>query len=388
MRGYTVHKRASYLFDTWQLNQDVFNDDAIQNNYHNEKRLYSYYQNLKKDYKKYPGALGQLEILWHNYSPLLATLSDITQFISYLQQKQFSNKVVYNEERTWSVHKIINKYNKFMRLLCMNMSYSKQNKFLYLLANEFFMFCFNPLQTDIQRMLTRHNSEPLVRMFYAIMWKHFGGRGWQSWHKTIIDNLQEEFQKGNEIVYIAGGSDINQLLRHNIYNIRIIDPFLPTQDTYYSQGWKFLVKGLIGDTITWEFGANKLLLKRIGYKENGSFSAQLSNRKKRRIPHATIVWDIYNENGKKCGQLTIERRFVQQADFSKLHAKKLLISFNELYFITTVGEDSWGIDIQKFDKNFEIYVKQLKNKVSKVMLNKIQQIDNTFEFIQLGNCVN
>jgi UDP-2,3-diacylglucosamine pyrophosphatase LpxH len=315
-------------------------------------------------------------------------LNYIADFIAELKDQNFSTTAIYDEEQPWTIHKIINKYNKFMRLLFMALSHQEQNRMLYIVANNFFMYCFDPGNKLMETLVAQSQYELIARMMYAVMWKHLGSRGWQSWHQEIINQLKDKAADGNEIVYIAGGSDINQLLKNRMYNLRVIDPFLPTQDTYYSSGWRFLVQGCIGDTIEWPFDTHTVFLKRTLYQEHGSFMAELSNGKKRRVPDATIVWAIYNKDQQKLGQLTIDRRFTTQGDFVHAQNKTVLISFNELYFITTLREDGWGIDVDQLDSGFKVYVKQLSKPLPKKMLLRMREVDDKFDFIQLGNCIN
>jgi hypothetical protein len=224
-------------------------------------------------------------------------------------------------------------------------------------------------------------------MLYAVMWVQLGARGWQSWNQYLLLELKKQAERGKEIVYIAGGSDIHQLLKNGVYKIRVVDPFLSTQDTYYSRGWKFLVQGALGDTFTWSDGKQKLLFKRADYREDGFFTAKVSGGRKRRIPRAVIIWNIFDSEGKQCGQLTIERRFTVQDDFCHAADRAMLISFNEIYFVATAHDTGWGIKLSKLDKNFQLYVKQLQHALPKKMLERVQQLDADFEFIQLGNCI-
>jgi hypothetical protein len=363
MKTNATHKQTSQVFDSWQLKQDVFGHHETTTSV-NAERMQEYYAKLCADYHGYPGALAQVEamILWYKKNQPM----NVGDFVQFLEKNSFCTRAVYQEELTWSIHKIIKKYNALMRLLCAGVSKERQKKFLYTMAHHFFYFCFGPEHGAVDRLVATEKLQPLIRMLYAVMWAQLGARGWQSWNQNLLLDLKKQAELGSEVVYIAGGS---------------------TQDTYYSRGWKFLVQGTLGDTFTWSDGKENLLFTRTMYQEEGFFTASVSGGRKRRIPRATIVWDIAHADGRPAGQLTIERRFTTQDDFAYAPNRAVLISFNELYFIATAHDGGWGIDITKLDKRFQLYVKQLQHPLGKKMLERVQQLDADFEFIQLGNCI-
>jgi hypothetical protein len=211
--------------------------------------------------------------------------------------------------------------------------------------------------------------------------------GWQHWHVDTLQALKKEADAGKEILYIAGGTDIYQLFKSGIYNIRIIDPMLPTQPKYYSDGWEWFING---DEATFSCGKKKLRMKRAGYKKiGGSFSLTLSNDKKVKIDKSITTWHLL-DGKKKLGEIVFERRLTDQKDFKVKKKQAILLSSNELYFIAAPKEsDGWGIDPRKFDEKIKIYIKQLQKPVNKaIVCNMRYEIkQEEFAFISLGSCV-
>src|SRR5207248_2696049 len=120
--------------------------------------------------------------------------------------------------------------------------------------------------------------------------------------------------------YIAGGCDICKLIDEEIYNITIIDPFLPSQEKFYTPEWEWFVKNSnshngLSDTIIFE--DQRITLKRSVYEENGSFEAKLSTGNVCSIPNSLTVWEVLDmeKNNKPLGTIRIERRFCNEQDF-------------------------------------------------------------------------
>ncbi|MEX0940563.1 MAG: hypothetical protein WDZ41_04340 [Candidatus Babeliales bacterium] len=402
MKKYPYNK----IFNPWQYEEKPFTEFSFtKNNKNHNAELF--FINLKNRLKNYPASLRQIKHLCCGYKKEkflieqleiihgIACNHEIATLCDYFIKCYGTSYTLNQEEKHASIDKVMAKYNSILRLCSLSSKRNEQNQFLYTLANDFFFFCFDPNTFyDFMQLTDKSNYHPLIRMIYSIIWIHLGSKGWCTWHHHTIENLKKESLQGKEIVYIAGGTDIYQLLKNGIYTIRVIDPFLPTQNTYYSNGWRTLVGGRdidqIGDEIHIPFDDTTIILKRIDYKQHGPFFAQLSNGKKRRLPESTTLWHVYKKDTqKKCGVITINRRFTQQNDFSYSPKKTLLLSYNELYFIATSGEQSWGIDVHKLDPQLNIYIKQLRNPISKKILKNISYTDQIdFSFIQLGNCIN
>jgi hypothetical protein len=311
----------------------------------------------------------------------------------------------------------LEEYKDIIQLMFLDNDFLVSYKYLFTLANKFFEFCFYPDTWKIFEDLQINNADhPIAKLFYAIMWFHLAGSGWKNWSGSALKNIKKEAEQGKEIVYIAGGSDIYQLIANGVYNIRIIDPMLPSQPKYYSQGWSFLIHPLadvgvryvgdysydsdqtwdtqlgIGDVITFDSFGKKIIMKRENFSFLGeTLKAMLSNGKVVEIEKSKTEWGFYDEKGARLGRFIIERRFVEQCDFEMSNDKAFLISFNELYFIsTTKVKGGWGMNPYRFDDNFNIHVKQLHKPVDvAVVKNMRKSFENMeFNYIALGTCVN
>lgn len=320
--------------------------------------------------------------------------SDIPGFVDYLLSNNFAGEAANEREEKLldlgTTSAVTRKYRIFLRALLhtagTDLLYSTMNS----LANRFLEYCFYPETHDhFFKILSSRNNYPLVRMLYETIWYFLARAEWIHWHQNTLKNLKQEFDAGKEIVYIAGGSDIFQLISHGIYNIRNIDPIYPTQTTYYSEGWDFLAVGRkgsngIGDRIIFNDKQNSgknLVMRRISYKKH---STLLKNKKiygrRVTIPRSTTVWAIENRKTKeRLGTYTLERRFVEQDDFKTDGRTAHLISFNELYFILTTGVESWGINPYQFSKDIKINVKQLRAPLSHGVLMNMRKVqESTF----------
>ena len=405
-------KYCDEIFHEWQVNQSIIENSSL-NSFHldtseqSKQRFEKQYTALKKRFAAHPASLQQLNnVVYGNakitFPPqkmmqLLHYLrtNDIASFINCLTTNRFATHPLNAEEEKLSINKVTGKYNSMMRLLFAQEKRNEQNNLLYALANRLFTFCFaKQTYRQFQDILQQPRLHPLARMVYSIIWNNLMGNGWITWHENALKALKTQARQGKEIVYIAGGNDIYQLIKHGIYTIRVIDPFLPTQSTYYSDGWRFLLQGNkvtgIGDQIRGMFGKKNIIMKRTSYTTHGTFKATLSNGTTKKLPLSTTTWQLF-ENGQSRprGTITIERRFTHQDDFIHNNNQALLLSINELYFITTSDELSWGIDVGKFDPKLKLHIKQLAKPLSKNMLVNMQKADalDTFHFIQLGNCI-
>lgn len=394
-------KSADTIFDTWQLNEPLLkyvNYNEITPHAQWKVEVKKQCATLYNRCSKYPASLQQLKKLSANDFQHLVLLlghiqkKNISSFINHLKKIHFATLSAKKEDEQAPINTIMTKYNGMMRLLCGSSKRVVQKNFLYALAQDFFDFCFNPKTFDhCKELCIQQNHHALAHLLYSGMWINFGSIGWSTWHENTITRLQDYACHGKEIVYIAGGSDIVQLLKHGIYSIRIIDPFLPTQKTYYSRGWRFLIGSKntdsLGDTITFSFNKTPIILQRVGYTQSGTLRATLSNGTKRTLPKSITTWNILKGTTKTpVGKLTIERRFICQDDLVYDNSKAMLISFNELHFITTTHEKNWGIDVKKIHPQCILHVKQLQNPLTKPWLCAIQKADRLpLEFIQLGN---
>ena len=223
-------------------------------------------------------------------------------------------------------------------------------------------------------------------------WYYLAASEWKSWHENTLVRLKKAADAGKTVVYIAGGSDIYQLLKAGIYNIVNIDPLYPSQEKYYSEGWDFLARGEgedggIGNLVKIETH-RKLVMRRESYRQNG-FVVQDKEilGKKISIPESTTTWSISDRYGKKLGSYTLLRRFVTQEDFVTSPGKVFTISFNELYFIMRTGPRSWGINPRKFSENLEFHVKQLRKPLTYPVLMNIREVQESANPHSFGSAV-
>jgi len=182
------------------------------------------------------------------------------------------------------------------------------------------------------------------------------------------------------------------LFKHGIYNIESIDPLLPSQPKFYADGWSWIIReDGIGDKIELKFEDKEITLKRVEFRTYGTFKAKLHTGLEEDVQKSMTRWGIYDkQSGKQLGNWVIHRRFATQDDFIMDKKKVLLLSFNELYFVTTITPTrSWGIDLDKFQDDFKVYVKQLRAPVTKQVALNMQAADvSAFSFIALGSQIN
>jgi hypothetical protein len=191
---------------------------------------------------------------------------------------------------------------------------------------------------------------------------------------------------------------------------------LPSQPKYYSQGWSFLIhpepdagvkhiddyvcdfdttwdtQAGIGDVITFDSQGKKVIMKRENFTFLGdTLKIMLSNGKMVEVEKSKTIWGLYDAAGDRLGTFTLERRFIEQSDFEMYNNRTFLISFNELYFIsTTKMKGGWGINPYRFKDDFKIYVKQLHNPIDVIVVKNMRRSFENMEFnyIALGTCVN
>ncbi|MBT3456105.1 hypothetical protein HN446_03520 [bacterium] len=391
-RRKVVKKDASEVFNKWISNQNVFGDINLElmSKYRTKKNI----ANLSKiDPIEHDKALIQHLSQPSIYSQLE---TDMTGFIQALMNSSFAEEKTNEKEKAVHFKQVTKKYNGLFYTLFDTEDTKLQKQFLFSLANHFFEFCFYPKTYPIFKSLLENDKyHPIARMLYTIMRTDLAKKGWHAWSKECLKDLKRESSNNKEIVYIAGGSDVYQLLINDIYNIRIIDPQLPSQRTYYCKDWEFLIDGQNGDTISVPIKSeNKtLILKRTSQEiKDSHFTAALTGKGKVQIPESNTEWTIYDTQNpnKTLGKITFERRFVSQKDFVFDPQKALLISFNELFYIATpYRKDSWGINPKWFDQNLVLYVKQLRGPIyKKTTCNLKYAIESrAFRFVNLGSNV-
>ncbi len=319
---------------------------------------------------------------------------DFPEFIKELVNSNFTGSKQYKIDKSLTNSKAREKYNLFMEALFYHDKFMTQRRSLFAFANRLFEFAFNPkTYSQFKKIVKNKKNLPLVHLFHEGIWYYLARTGWKYWHQSTLDNLARLSRQGKKVVYIAGGSDIYQLICNGVYNIRIIDPIFPSQTKYYSEGWDFLIKsdkknGGLGDRIYFKNGKKKIKLVRVYFKKGKVFSTDtLSNGKKMKIPSSKTVWEIRDMSDNKLGEYILERRFVKQSDFKVSEEKVFLISFNELNFITTIHRNNWGIKPKLFDPSFQFYVKQLRNPVTYKMMQNIQNIQKAYWGFIFGSSI-
>lgn len=319
---------------------------------------------------------------------------DTPKLIEQLKIHQLASLDINKQESESDVNSVINKYKYFAQLLCAHPNQTEEDSALFSLSNRFFEFCFSDKTWDqFKPMLADTSVYPINRFLYSTMWYHLVGDGWRNWSTACLDTLKQKSDQGKEIVYVAGGVDIRELLKHGIYNVTVIDPMLPSQGIYYTDGWEWLIKGTgrksgKGDQVALNFDNKKLTLVRVHYKEQGEFEAKLSTGALAKLHKSITQWEVHDDKNKTVGKITFDRRFCDQNDFKQDDKKVNLVSFNEMYYIALPKElGGWGIDAEKFADNQHLFVKQLRNPVDKKILAHIKDAEKSaFKFIKLGSC--
>ncbi|MCK4650864.1 hypothetical protein KAT08_01690 [Candidatus Babeliales bacterium] len=433
---FPVTKRADEVFEKWTKIQNVFKEINIEkfgNNLDNTVFIFlksryasvlNFLQTLSVVFDLLPKeyiengflktSIPSDDLLEKRFKYLCNLFqNDIPGFINYLRKNNFLNK----RTNSFSVSGNLDEYRDILSLIFFCKNIFDMEQVLFSVANKFFEYCFYKKTWPMfEKLQLNEDEHSITKFLYSIMWFHLAGNGWKNWSARALKNLKKEAKNGKEIVYIAGGSDIYQLIKNGVYNIRIIDPLLPSQPKYYAQGWNFLIhpsslagvsyfnldgsllesdkvdeKDGIGDIIEFNVDSKKIVMKRESFKFIGdTLRSKLSIGKIAQIEKSETVWGIYDWNGKKLGKFTIERRFVGQDDFEYKDDRVILISFNELYFIsTTINKGGWGINPYRFDKKLKIFVKQLHNPikscVSQNMRKAFEQLE--FNYIALGTCI-
>lgn len=293
----------------------------------------------------------------------------------------------------------INCYTALAALMLAHDNQQFHQELTFALANRFFEFCFTPQTAPaFQQLFLNKQDHAIVRMMYAVMWERLAGSGWKHWHKDSLEALKQAADDGKTIVYLAGGSDIYQMIDRGIYSINIIDPQLPTQPKYYADQWEWLVNNNqdsqhgLGDRIL--FNNQKLVMERTYYHETGEiFSMLLSNGSYAHLAQSITQWKVMDEQENSLGVITFQRRPLSQNDFDTDTNKTILMSFNELYFIALPSHlGGWGIEPAQFPQDLQMIIKQLRKPVTKATIGAMRNASllnaSDLKFIDLGTCVN
>ncbi|MFA6527136.1 MAG: hypothetical protein WCT20_01800 [Candidatus Babeliales bacterium] len=416
-------KKGDELFARWIASQKVFDDISpssmkflVDDGYavHFKKRYQGNKDHLASNSTILSSMFNcsfdfQLDLVDIHNSTLVNTIGHVTAllerdmegFIQYLRDigltspaQQEHDKALPNDTSK-KYKELIKQYNGLLQLFFLNGDAGSDEELVYLraVANRMFEYAFGPgTWPQFHTILLTPSDHPIARVFYAAIWYYLAGSGWKQWHRQCLDALKRDYEKGKRIVYIAGGSDVYQLIKHGIYSIDLIDPILPTQPRYYSEGWAWLVRdGGIGDEIIFTFQDRTIVARRTSCTKHGFFSAKLSIGEWGDVPSSVTTWTLSDKKSRKrLGTWVIHRRCATQADFVADDSRSLVISFNELYFVATQNPiKSWGINPALFDDHFTMHVKQLRHSVTKEMIKNMAEADaSAFSFIALGSEIN
>ncbi len=327
--------------------------------------------------------------------------TNVQGFVDFLLYNGFSTPEVDREEERLiddgKMDLIYEKYQQFVETLLHHTDEDWMGSARSSLANRLFEYCYSPKTFKHFRDIHgKTESRPLVRFINEVIWYYLARSEWMAWHENTLKRLKKEFEQGKEILYIAGGNDIYQLIAHGIHRIRNIDPIYPTQKSYYSSGWDFLAVGKgdrhgIGDRIEFKekmpFGKN-IVMRRESYKLTGEvIQTETEKGFRMTIPESVTVWSIQDDSGKRLGSYTLERRYVRQDDFRPDPKRAFLISFNELYFLLTASEENWGINPRMFDPEIVIHAKQLRSPLDYLTLMNIRTIQESHWPNRFGSSV-
>jgi len=296
---------------------------------------------------------------------------DMPAFVEWLLQAGIADNVRDEETQKAPYQDIIDQYQALTRLMLASGDTFKENEFILAFANRCFEYCYSDETfPHYQKLLTNHNAYPVVRFLATVLWHTLVGEGWRHWHAQTLSRLKECADRGDEIVYIAGGTDVYHLLRSGIYNITIIDPFLPTQERFYSEGWQLLIADdAVNTEIRFGPACNSIKMRCVGSCSQEPFSVRLSTNQYISIKKSIITWHIFDRDNKQIGHLIIHRRPVVQNDFaSREHAAFLMSYDEELCIAMPDFLDGWGIDPLQLPADFTMHIKQLRKPITKNMM--------------------
>ncbi len=316
----------------------------------------------------------------NNFSMLYHAIEhDMPQFIGTLALNGITSPENQLNDAKEPVNITIEKYKALASFLLMQEDPFQASAYSLAFANKMFEYAYyNATFPHYQNLLSSHHKYPLARFVNTTLWYNLVGDGWKQWHKEALDGIRTKAAQGNEIVYLAGGTDIYQFLREGMYAITIIDPFLPTQAPYYSEGWAFLLEGEnlgqgIGDCIQCGPDCKSIRLQRARVQEYDTFTSKLSNKTVATFKKSTVTWDIYDAHNKPVGHVIIHRRPVVQSDLSPANNVTLVASYDELTYMAMPDIlNGWGIDPSLIPATTEIYVKQLRKPVNRDIMCNIR----------------
>jgi hypothetical protein len=318
---------------------------------------------------------------------------DFPAFIENLKTHDFCSRELELCDEQAKISDVVERYRLLTKLLWACSNQQDEDSFLLSFGNRCFEYCFSEKTWPLFKTLLQEKENwPLVRFLQANIWHYLVGDGWYKWNANCLATLKRAADQGKELVYIAGGNDILMPLSHGIYTMTVIDPMLPTQTNFYADGWEWLLKGDgkkggRGDEVTLDCAGKLVTLCRVNYKEQGDFDAKVSTGPVIKLKKSETVWDVRDEHKKTLGKITFVRRFCDKNDFVKNDKRVLLMSFNEMYYMTLpVQNGGWGMPASSLSDDTQVYIKQLRAPINKKTLSFLQEADKSnFRFIKLGS---
>lgn len=326
-----------------------------------------------------------------NIATLLEMLDqNPVELVAYLQAFNFKD-ISETTDKSQNFNFTVEKYKAFVRLLLSTKTPRMDEEFGIALANRLTEMCYE-LETFPAYQATMQHAEhhSIARMLHTIIWYNIIGTGWKLWHADCLRAIKDAAAAGKRIKYLAGGNDVYTLLCQGVYDITVIDPFLPSQARYYANGWEWLLSGAINDEIVGPFGDQELKLVRTKQVEGEPFIAK-SGGQFVSLKRFTTTWTVYNAvTDKELGTIVFERRFTQQGDLVPDDACVFLMSYDEFIYLGLPSLlDGWGITPNSIDPNFTCHIKQLRKPVDRDFLNnlRIASITNyaDLKFINLAS---
>ena len=318
--------------------------------------------------------------------------TDPAGLIAQLQRNGFKSEELNVIEKKKRFQTVINRNMKLAYALAGGKDDAEHEHALFSLAQRLYFHLFDEGWKKTNLFFEQPHHFPVLRFLYSIVWQSLAGSGWKEWSAECLAELAKIAAAGKTVRYIAGGCDISQLVNAGVYSIDIIDPMLPTQPRYYVDQWDWFVGGndekhALGDSIIFE---NGVTMVRADFQPDAvrTLSLTMPDGTVTQVPESITSWDVKDKDNKTVGTIRFLRRFCNQDDFNVSPQHELLISFNELHFITCADDENWGISPHKFDNKLRLYVKQLHKPVSAQMAKNLNSADaKEFSFIQLGSCV-
>jgi hypothetical protein len=305
---------------------------------------------------------------------ILSTLeTNPSKFIEYLQEIGFHDESE-TTDKSGNFNFTVDKYKALIKLLVSAKTARQDEEFSIAIANRLVEYCYQTITYPLyQATIQQAEYHSIARMLHTVIWYNLVGNGWKLWHEDCLKNIKTAADSGKRIKYIAGGNDIYTLLSRGIYNITIVDPFLPSQARYYANGWEWLIAGNINDEIVGMFGSQELKLVRTAQVEGESFIAKAANQFVS-LKKFTTTWTVYEgETNSELGTIVIERRFVRQNDLAVDPAYVFLMSYDEFIYLGLPPIlDGWGITPNSMDPNFTCYIKQLRKPFNRDVLNNLR----------------